>query len=72
MDRSRSGWRCRTMRYLNTVEGALLRNSGGVIRYEVENLGRHLVFVNWDNGMSVSVFPHEIEIFAPESEHAPA
>lgn len=71
MDRSHSGWRCRTVRYLNTVEGILPRNSGGTIRYEIENLGRDLVVVDWDNGMSVPVFPYEIEIFMqkPEQEH---
>jgi hypothetical protein len=30
----------------------------------VDNLDRHLVFVNWDNGISVAVFPQEIEIIA--------
>lgn len=70
MDRSRSGFQCRTVRYINTVEGALPRNLGGTVLYEIENLGRMLVFVDWDNGVSVPVFPHEIEILTPEPEHA--
>jgi hypothetical protein len=34
----------------------------GTIRYETENLGRHLVNVHWDNGLRLNVFPDEIEI----------
>jgi hypothetical protein len=62
MDRSRAGVRCRTRRQINTTQGYLPRDSQGTIRYEIENLGRRLVFVDWDNGMSVFVFPHEIEV----------
>ena len=70
MDRSHSGLRCRTVRHLYTVKGALARESEGTIRYEVENLlGRKLIFVDWDNGMSVPVFPHEIEIVTPEESY---
>lgn len=72
MDRSHAGWRCRTVRHLNTVEGVLPRDSGGTIRCEVENFGRELVFVDWDNHMSVPVFPHEIEILAPKLAEQPA
>ncbi len=66
MDHSRSGARCRTRYHVNTVEGALPRHSRGTIRYELDNLGRRLVFVDWDNGMGVPVFPHEIEVLAGE------
>jgi hypothetical protein len=66
MDHSRSGARCRTRYHVNTVEGALPRHSRGTIRYELDNLGRRLVFVDWDNGMGVPVFPHEIEVQAEE------
>ncbi len=68
VDRSRSGAQCRTLRHLRTVEGILPRGSHGTILYEMDNLGRWLVFVDWDNGMSVPVFPHEIEV--PEQEAA--
>ncbi len=67
MDRSRSGVRCRTLYHMNTVEGILPRDSHGTLRYEVDNLGRRLVFVDWDNGMSVLVFPHEIEVLGRET-----
>jgi hypothetical protein len=33
----------------------------GTIQYEIENLGRHLVNVHWDNGLRLNVFPNEIE-----------
>jgi hypothetical protein len=34
----------------------------GTITYEVENLGRWMVLVQWDNGPSLFAFPEEIEI----------
>jgi hypothetical protein len=52
------------VRHVNTHEGALRRDIYGTIRYEVDNFDRHLVFVDWDNGISVAVFPQEIEIVA--------
>ena len=70
MDRSHSGLRCRTVRHLYTVKGALPRKSEGTIRYEIENLGRKLIFVDWDNGMSVPAFSDEIEVIVPEEERA--
>jgi hypothetical protein len=61
-DHTHVGARCRTVQHINTHEGALRRDTYGTIRYEVDNLDRHLVFVDWDNGISVAVFPQEIEI----------
>ena len=66
MDRSRSGARCRTLRHVNTVKGILPRDSYGTLRYEMDNLGRRLMFVDWDNGMRVPVFPYEIEVLEQE------
>jgi len=34
----------------------------GIIQYEIENLGRKLIFVDWDNGLSSYVYPSEIAI----------
>jgi hypothetical protein len=34
----------------------------GTIQYEIENLGRHIINVRWDNGLTLNVFPNEIEI----------
>ncbi|HJY84770.1 MAG TPA: hypothetical protein VKK81_27265 [Candidatus Binatia bacterium] len=61
---SRAGVRCHTVCHLNTVEGLLRRGSRGTIRYELDNLDRRLVFVDWDNGMKVPVFPYEIAMLA--------
>ena len=66
IDRTRSGWRCRTIQLVRTVEGDLRRDARGTIRYETENLGRSLVMVQWDQGFIVPVFPHEIEVFTEE------
>jgi hypothetical protein len=62
IDRTRAGVRCRTIRFVRTVEGDLPKDAGGTIRYETENLGRLLVLVEWDRGFTVPVFPHEIEV----------
>jgi hypothetical protein len=62
IDRTRAGLRCRTIRFVRTVEGDLPKDACGTIRYEIENLGRLLVLVEWDRGFTVPVFPHEIEV----------
>lgn len=63
-DHSRAGMRCRTVRFVRTVEGDLRRDAHGTIRYEMDNLDRRLVLVEWDQGFTVPVFPHEIEVLA--------
>lgn len=62
VDRCHTGMHCRTNRHLTTRDGRLPQHSQGTIQYEIENLGRHLVFVQWENGMSTPVFREEIEI----------
>jgi hypothetical protein len=62
IDRKYAGARCRAVRHITTREGLLRRGACGTVRYELDNLGRRLIFVEWDNGMSVPVFPGEIEI----------
>jgi hypothetical protein len=61
IDRTHSGARCHTRRFVRTVKGDLSRGSHGTIMYETENLGRQLILVEWDSGFSVPVFPDEIE-----------
>lgn len=61
-DHTRAGMRCRTVRFVRTVEGDLRRDTQGTIRYEIDNLDRRLVLVEWDQGFTVPVFPHEIEM----------
>ncbi len=62
IDRTHTGLRCRTVRHISTRDGLLRRGTYGTIRYEMDNLERHLLFVDWDNGMSTLVFSGEAEI----------
>jgi hypothetical protein len=62
IDRTHAGLRCHTRHLIRTVKGNLPRNSQGTIVCEMDNLGRHLIQVNWDIGISVPVFPDEIEL----------
>jgi hypothetical protein len=64
IDRTRTGMRCRTTRFIRTVRGDLPRNTHGTICYDMENLGRQLVLVIWDRGATVPVFPDEIEVLS--------
>ena len=62
IDRTHTGVRCHTRRLLRTVQGTLPRESPGTVVYEMDNLGRHLIVVTWDTGITVPVFPDEIEL----------
>lgn len=66
IDRTHTGLRCHTLHLVRTVKGDLPRGSQGAVVYEMDNLGRHLILVNWDSGISVPVFPDEIAL---EDEH---
>ena len=62
IDRTHTGCQCHARFLVRTVIGDLLRGSHGTVIYELENLGRTLILVRWDTGMSVPVFPDEIEL----------
>jgi len=62
IDRTHAGFRCNTRHLPRTVKGDLPRGSQGTVAYEMDNLGRHLILANWDTGISVPVFPDEIEL----------
>ena len=62
LDRTHAGFRCHTRQLLRTVQGNLPRGSQGTVAYEMDNLDRHLLFVNWDQGFSVPVFLDEVEL----------
>jgi hypothetical protein len=62
IDHTHTGVRCHTRRLLRTVQGTLPRKSFGTVVYEMDNLGRHLIMVSWDSGITVPVFPDEIEL----------
>jgi hypothetical protein len=64
LDRTHAGFRCHTLQLLRTVQGNLPRGSQGTVAYEMDNLGRHLILVHWDQGFSVPVFPDEVEVYS--------
>ena len=66
INRNFSGSRCRVIRHVPYPGGAVHRFTLGTIRYEMENLGRELVMVNWDTGQATVVFPNDIELLASE------
>jgi hypothetical protein len=57
-----AGLRCRATRHIRRPAGNEQLSAEGTIIAEIDNLGRHLIEVNWQNGVSAYVFPHEIEI----------
>ena len=62
IDLSSKGIRCRATREIRTDWGMVTSSTGGTIQYEIENVGRYLILVDWDNGLSLNVSPSEIEI----------
>jgi len=62
IDLSSKGIRCRATREIRTDWGMVTSSTGGTIQYEIENLGRYQILVDWDNGLSLNVSPSEIEI----------
>lgn len=66
IDLSSKGIRCRAAREIRTNWGMVTSSTGGTIQYEIEKLGRHLILVDWDNGLSLNVSPSEIEIIDGE------
>ena len=50
---------------IRTHSGLIKKLTQGAILYDLGNLGRRLVYVQWDNGVSGYVYPVEIEIVEP-------
>jgi hypothetical protein len=61
-----TGMRCRATRAVRSHRGLIKRSTEGTIQHEIENVGRHLISVHWDGGITDYVFPFEIEIVAEE------
>lgn len=62
IDLSLQGMKCRAVRDIRSYQGLVSAFTEGTIQYEIENLGRRLVNVRWDNGLRLNVFPDEIEL----------
>ena len=61
MDTSLTGRRCRTRRSIPHHRGQLPRSIEGTVQYAVENIGRTLIRVDFDNGPSLMVLENDIE-----------
>lgn len=62
IDVSLQGVKCRAVREIQSYQGRVSVSTEGTIQYEVDNLGRHLIHVRWNNGLSLNVFSSDIEI----------
>jgi len=59
---SQNGRRCRATKEIRTHEGLIRRFSEGTIQGVIDNLGRQLINVEWDSGITTYAFFNEIEI----------
>ncbi len=64
IDMSLQGVKCRAVREIQSHQGRVSISTEGTIQYEIDNLGRHLINVLWDSGLSLNVFPGDIEILS--------
>jgi hypothetical protein len=70
VDTSMTGMRCRATKEIRSHRGLIRRYSEGIIQYDINNLGRHLIGVQWDSGVIDYVYPLEIEILGQGDEPA--
>jgi hypothetical protein len=68
VDTNLTGMKCRAIKEIRSHRGLVRRRSEGIIQYDIDNLGRHLISVQWDNGVIDYVYPPEIEILGREEE----
>jgi hypothetical protein len=62
IDTSLAGSRCRATKAIRSHQGVTARFTEGTIQYDIDNCGRHLIRVMWDNGLTDYAYPFEIEI----------
>lgn len=65
-----TGRRCRAVRTVPHPTAPVTRHLEGRVRYGMENLGRTLLMVDWDNGRATLVFPSDVELVATSSATA--
>jgi hypothetical protein len=63
------GTRCLATREIRTHAGLIKRFTQGVILYALDNLGRRLIYVQWDNGLAGYVYPVEIEAVVSDNKY---
>lgn len=54
--------RCHARRNIRSHQGLIQVECRGTIEGEIDNLGRRLIAVRWDTGVSMYVFPDEIAV----------
>jgi hypothetical protein len=62
IDRVMTGQRCRALRAVPHPRSPVVRHLEGRVRYGLENLGRTLLMVDWDDGKATLVFPTDVEM----------
>jgi hypothetical protein len=67
VDTSLTGMRCRATKEIRSHQGLVRRYSEGIIQYNMDNLGRHLISVQWDNGVIDYVYPLRSNFWARET-----
>ena len=64
---SLTSMRCRATKEIKSHHGLTMIFTEGTIQSAIDNFGRQLISVEWDNGVTDYVFPWEIEIIDPEA-----
>jgi hypothetical protein len=66
-DTSLTGTRCRATKEIRSYQGLVRRYSEGIIQYNINNLGRDLISVQWDNMVrSITYIPLRSKFWAGE------
>jgi len=65
------GTRCRAGRAIIGHQGIVKANTEGTIQHVIDNLDRHLINVEWDNGVTMNAFPDELVIQQKEGALVP-
>ena len=72
IDMKRTGMRCVAKKMIRNHKVTIQPANWGTIIYEMENLGRRLILVQWDGGSSTYAFPDEVDIAETIEEPHPS
>ncbi|HXV78485.1 MAG TPA: hypothetical protein VEG60_01265 [Candidatus Binatia bacterium] len=59
---NQNGMKCRATKEIRTHHGLIRRLTEGTIQGVIDNVGRRLINVEWDSGITTYAFFNEIEI----------